>query len=593
MKTRTCRILIGVGCLSLVSLSSRALAQEGSFADYKQPAPDFISYKGNFDTLSFGNAAVAAYGTTTGASATGYYGSGYSVSQWPVNGLFTNNGTAGFAISNPVNPEGRDTTVMDIRFMYKADTGAPKKFRVDLIGLLSSSTGTVANGGIITLSAAGSWLGAMTRRNQDLNLLGVPLPVTQIRIVAIQDGASQYPSFGTYNRSSAVVLDNLRVTIPRRLSGLSRISNGSNDVSAVLFANTGNQLKASVPYMQSLGSNSTLIDVFGSSDFAGLLYKNSTSIPFVANDLLGTPILNAARYTTSLQGSLGASVIGTMPSYSSNDRFYGYMANPANPVASFMLRENYSNGVYTQYARTSKNLLDSTPEVTLPLGNEKIMAVADINCDGADDFITRSGQNVKLRTFQGYANSDDSALTLLNAPVNMSTYGNLTCYAAADLNNDGFQDLILWDPSVGDVFSLICKPNGGTLKWLFRLGATEKMVALADADNDGSADIYGTRVKGPAVGEATIRKIAPDGLSVTNYDLVFQYDRVNYAPCAVGDINGDGSADIVFIANDAPDYSVFTCLVNPANRYILGMTPYWICSAYTPRVRPIYYHGLN
>jgi hypothetical protein len=478
--------------------------------------------------------------------------------------------------------------------MYKADNGAPKKFRVDLIGLLSSSTGTVANGGIITLSSAGSWQGAFTRRQQDLNLLGVPLATTQIRIVAIQDGASQYPAFGTYNRSSSVALDNIRVTVPRRLSGLSRLSNASNDVSAVLFANSGNQLKASVPYMQSLGSNATLMDVFGSSDFAGLLYKNSSSIPFVANDILtGTPILSAARYTTSLQGSLGASVIGTMPSYSSTDRFYGYVANPANPVASFVLRENYSNGIYSQYVRTSKNLLDSTPEVELALGNEKIMAIADINCDGADDFITRSGQNVRVRTFQGYASSSDSALTMLNSPVNLSTFGNLTCYAAADLNNDGFQDLILWDPNLGDVFSLICKPNGGTLKWLFRLGASEKMVALSDADNDGTADIYGTRVKSATVGEATIRKIASDGLSVQSYDLVFQYDRVHYAPTAVGDINGDGSSDIVFIADDAPDYSVFTCLVNPVNRYILGMTPYWICSAYTPRVRPIYYHGLN
>jgi hypothetical protein len=416
---------------------------------------------------------------------------------------------------------------------------------------------------------------------------------SEIRVVAIQDETNRYPSFGTYNQSATLAIDNVRVTVPTSLSGMYKLSGGPivdlgfTDLGLFTFNKSGASVGTYTNWIQTVVPTVNPVDVFGTQRVGAK--KLSTNVLF-ASSVLGVRQFTASTFTTSLNGLNSSTWLGNgVNGNPTTDRYYSVNNYIDQPQETGILRQ-VTTSVYSHYLRNYGGATN-TNEIPVNLGNEKLVAVADLNCDGYDDYITKQGTNLRFRLFQGTTGSDASLVVNLSAPALLSPYGNLVCYTSADVNNDGFADLILQDPASGDVFSLICNPSGSTLKWLFTLNSNEKILAVVDADNDGAPDVYCKRDVSNTVGNITIRKMATDGLSVLTYNLVCQFANATYAPVAVGDINGDGSADVVFGGNDAPYYSVYDALVNPATRNILGQ--YWICSSYTPNIRPIYYMGSN
>lgn len=578
------------------------LAQEGSFSDYKQPNADYTLYRNGFDSFNYAKSNVIAFGSTSMSTPAGYYGMGRGLSGWPSEADTGSNGTSGFCIANLSQITERQPAYYDISFLYNVANGAPRRYRVDLYykygnGANNISLGTVANGGIIELSSSGKWLRVDCHRQQDLTDYpgqgGNYMAPSEIRVVAIQDETNRYSSFGVYSPSAALTIDNVRVTVPTSLSGMYKLSGGPiidlgfTDLGLFSFNKSGASVGTYTNWVQTLLPTVNPVDVFGTQRIG--TKKLSTNVLF-ASSILGVRQFSATTFNNSLNGingstSLGAGVNGNP----TTDRYYSVNNYLDQPQETGIVRQ-VTTSVYSHYLRNYGGVTN-TSEVPINLGNEKLVAIADLNCDGYDDYITKQGTNLRYRLFQGTTGSNDNLVVNLSAPALLSPYGNLTVFTSADLNNDGFMDLVLQDPNSGDVFSLICSPNGGTLKWLFNLNSNEKLVAVVDADNDHFPDIYCKRDFSNTVGKLTIRKMSQDGLSVLTYDLLCEYANAVYAPAAVGDINGDGSADVVFVGNDAPYYSVYNALVNPATRNILGQ--YWICSAGTPTVRPIYYMGSN
>lgn len=574
-----------------------AYGQEGAFADYKQPDRDRIIFKTSFEggglNLPLGDVSpvCTSYGTASTYSPTGYYSVARGISSWPPDGVPSNNGSAGFVIQNfaVFGQVERQSPYYDINFMYRASLACPYKFRVDLYnsnGYISIGNGT--NGGIVYLASANVWNRMFCRRKMDLTSPGGYLRPTEIRFVAIQDATNHYPAFGTYDSNAGLALDNVRVTEPARLSGMYKVTGGTNkDIGLFTFHSSGTSIGSVTNWIQTLG-NVDIVNIFGREDLG-----NST----VSSNLLYTSLSSGIRqYTltklsTALDARLNSTWIGTGATGNpATDRYYG-LANMYSAYNRASVFRQVTSSVYSHYIRNLRDYTPNTSEVPVNLGGEKIMAIADINGDGYDDFITKSAGKIRARAFTGFSGFGSSQNAVVSSPGTLSTYGNLTCYTVADFNNDGFDDLLLQDTNNGDVFVLVCAPWGSTLKWIFTLNSNEKLLAATDADNDGYPDIYCRRDVSGTVGNITIRKIGDTGQVVTTYDLLCQYANATYSPLAVGDINGDGSADITFIGNDAPNNSVYNALVDPATRHVLGQ--YWVCSARTTNLRPIYYYGNN
>lgn len=585
----------------LTCLSTSSLAQEGAFSEYLQPQKDFTAAKVNFDNSWTYSFYSSAWGLATSSPVAGYNGNGQGFKSWPPDGDTNYDASSGILIGNLSAPGGRTVPAYDIRFWYKSSAGAPTRFRVDLMRYIGGDTytdiGTAANGGIIDLSST-SWTKFRVRRT---NTFGGGAAADRIKIVALQDDTHHYLHVGaTYSTAAVLAIDNFIITVPRRLSGLYKVTGTtSKDLGAITFSPDGTGLGTYTNWIQNLG-NVDILNVYGGTDISGgatavksssnllFTYMDSGSRQFVREQLNDT--------LTGLDNStwMGSGVAGDL----STDRFYGYTASPNSPRSSYILRQvsNLLPPFYSHSVRIPNGTSTYASEANINLGGEQIVAVADINCDGADDFITRGLLTYNARLYQNNSGSWPNTTATVGTPFTLSSNGFLSCLTVADMNGDGFDDLLLKDLVSGDVFSLICTPSGGTLTWLFQLDPLkkEKVLALADADNDGLPDIYTTRQRLlDGVGEINIRKVNATGTAVTSFDLVAEFDYSRYVPCAVGDINGDGSADVVTIKTSDNLNDVVTYLVDPTSRHILGNGPHWICYATTSFVRPIFYHGSN
>ena len=597
-----CRFkLPNLGLIAVLScLSVSSFAQEGAFSDYMQPMKDFTAAKVNFDNSWSYNFYCSTWGLATSGQVTGFYGTGQGFKSWPADGDSAYDASSGLIIGNLSAPGGRVVPSYDLQFWYKSSTGAPTRFRVDLLRYISGESfadiGTAANGGIIDLTKT-SWTRFRSRR---INTAGGASAADRVRIVALQDETDHYPHVGeTYNPAAVVAFDNISVSVPRKLNGLYRVTGTtSKDLGAIKFSADGTGLGSFTSWLQNLG-NVDIVNVYGSTDFSG----GATAVKSSSN-LMYTYMNNGTRQfvreqlndgLTALDNStwLGSGATGD----ASSDKFYGFTGSPSSPKNSYVLRQTLSLLLfYSHSIRVLNGTGTYASEASVNLNGEQIVAVADINCDGADDFITRGLLSYNARLYTNNSGNWPNTTATVSAPFSVSSNGFLSCVSVADMNGDGFEDLLLRDLVSGDVFSLLCSPSGGTLTWLFRLDILkqEKIYAVADADNDGLPDIYLTRRRLlDGVGEITVRKLSPTGTSVASFDLVAEFDYDRTVPCAIGDINGDGSADIVTIKTSDTLNDVITYLVDPSNRHILGTGPHWISYASTNFVRPIFNHGSN
>jgi hypothetical protein len=588
--------------VSALAISAPVLAQEVPFSDYVQPQRDFAAGKQSFDSpLSFGTYQTLIVGGSTGDTVSGYAGLGLGWAQWAANGTPSNDATVGFLLDGLQAPKGGAASAYDIQMMLNPEVGAPNKFRVDLVYSDAVSgdiveQGTVGNGGIIDLSTANSWQRIRVHRTNSLTFSSSPVSATSIRIVALQTSSGTYTGVaGTYNPSAYVSADNIKITVPRKLRGLFKFTDtgaggGSKDIGAFTFNSAGTALGNYAYWMQN--TNNDVINLFGLTD---ICHNVATTNKTVSNLLLTSVDPTAGRQYVAERPDTALSVIedafwiGTtdVAGNLSTDKYYGYTGYPPAPGISCVFRQTTSGSNLIHRLRIAAYSTGYAPEIPLNLGGEPLVAVGDFDGDGLDDFVTRSGSTLQLRTLTSVEDKGLYFATTVSPPSTISIYGNLTCFGVADFNGDGFDDLLLYDSS-GNFYTSI---TGGTVQWVFQLGASDKALALCDADGDGLPEIYTSRLVSTGVNEINIRKLNAAGTAQATATFVAQYNSATFTCRAVGDINGDGSADLVFHGNDAPYYTVITILVNPATRTILG-SPSWITNANTPTVRSIFSCGL-
>jgi hypothetical protein len=187
--------------------------------------------------------------------------------------------------------------------------------------------------------------------------------------------------------------------------------------------------------------------------------------------------------------------------------------------------------------------------VTLYSGGANWVAVGDLNGDGIPDVALVDNVGVKLLLHTGAASS-----TTYAAPVSVFTQtanANLVganVVAIADVNGDGFNDLIITDPG----------PTGGAaptvsvlLQDATHLGTFLPAVSYAIAPDSLVQSIVVTDVNGdghPDIvigGSNAVSVLLQDASTPGSFLAASNYTVSNANEIAVADVNGDGLLDII------------------------------------------------
>src|SRR6202163_581958 len=186
--------------------------------------------------------------------------------------------------------------------------------------------------------------------------------------------------------------------------------------------------------------------------------------------------------------------------------------------------------------------------ISLYPGGANWVAVGDLNGDGAPDVALTDNVGVKVLLHTGAASATTFAapVTVFTPTSNADVVG-ANLIAIADVNGDGFNDLVITDPG----------PTGGT--------APTVNVLLQDAANYGSflapvsylitpdspqsilvKDLQGTGKLDIVIGgQETVIVLLHDPANPGRFLAASSYTAEDANEIAVADINGDGKPDII------------------------------------------------
>jgi hypothetical protein len=252
------------------------------------------------------------------------------------------------------------------------------------------------------------------------------------------------------------------------------------------------------------------------------------------------------------------------------DFFDGYFGTPAagdvdgDGFGDLVVHRWRTEDVYVM--RGSSLGLNAPPDVTSRTYEitSDIVSAGDVDADGYDDFLVKEGTQVRLQF-----GSPAGLFTRSGPPIEQSS-GWRWC-SAGDVNGDGHADVLAlyhpyeFSPSVE--WQLYLGSSTGLQSprriWNLVLGCPDAMAAAGDLDGDGHDDVlFG--VEGHWRGEVGRYRVAalrggPNGLgSSPSWWRDLDGTATRFQPqslTALGDVNGDGRADVLTVLQDPSNRS--------------------------------------
>ena len=218
-------------------------------------------------------------------------------------------------------------------------------------------------------------------------------------------------------------------------------------------------------------------------------------------------------------------------------------SQPLRPQAAYQIsigalrdvQGNAAASVTSVPFRTPAGLFQAPVEVNAFI-NDTAVAVGDVSGDGRADLlgvaILADGLVVRRQL------ADGSLAAASSVPLRASTVCNPDSIQIADLNGDGRNDVVVAERSCG-IEILLQNAAGGLEPGAFLPSADSHIVRAADMNGDGRIDLVGI---GLGTGTVSVWLQRAGGWDAA---MVIAFAHLGSLDMALGDINGDGRPDIV------------------------------------------------
>ncbi|MGC2031072.1 MAG: VCBS repeat-containing protein [Steroidobacteraceae bacterium] len=187
--------------------------------------------------------------------------------------------------------------------------------------------------------------------------------------------------------------------------------------------------------------------------------------------------------------------------------------------------------------------------ISLYPGGANWVAVGDLNGDGAPDVALADNVGVKVLLHTGAASATTFAapLTVFTQTSNADVVG-ANLIAIADVNGDGFNDLVITDPgpTVGTAPTVSVLLQDSTHPGTFLAavsyptapGSLAQSIVVTDVNGDGHPDIV-------IGGTNAVTVLLQNASSPGTFMAAANYTVTNANQIAIADVNGDGHLDII------------------------------------------------
>ena len=327
------------------------------------------------------------------------------------------------------------------------------------------------------------------------------------------------------------------------------LSGVANLTSLTLAAPGGNNTFGVTP------SVNTAVTVAGGAPASGVAGNTLTIVPGAATGLTATAVKNAAGQLTGQVTSGNRAAV----KFSGINTLTGVTVSTGNLGFPFAVGPDVGGGTtVATYDLTGKQTGTLAAFDATVTGGVRV-AMADVNGDGVADVIVGSGPGSapSVIVYDGKTNAKIATLTPFEASFTGGVY-----VTAGDIDGDGKADVIVTpDQGGGPVVTiysgakLTAGATGdaalitryfGIVDPNFRGGAR---AAVGDVNGDGTPDVAVAAgfLGGPRVSVWNGKTLTPGGTPQTLFNDFFAFEQTlrNGVFIAVGDVNGDGMADIV------------------------------------------------
>ncbi len=176
-------------------------------------------------------------------------------------------------------------------------------------------------------------------------------------------------------------------------------------------------------------------------------------------------------------------------------------------------------------------------------------AAGDVNGDGTPDLVAGSGPGgiAEVRVYDGKTGQR------INTILPFADFQGGTFVATADFNGDGFEDVVVTpDEGGGPRVSIYSGKDGSVLANFFAIDDANfrggARAAAGDVNGDGTPDLVVSAGfgGGPRIAVFDGKSLGGSPTKLMNDFFAFEQGLRNGAYVAVGDLNADGKADLVF-----------------------------------------------
>ena len=413
----------------------------------------------------------------------------------------------------------------------------------------------------------------------DLNRDGKPDAIiadasgNQISVVLSSGSSYTVTSYSTGAGSTPTAV----AVIPNyALSGLPAVAvleQGSKNVTIFKDSAAGVLTQTGTSFGFGVAPTSLVVADFNHDGFSDLAISYNNGIQVELGSATGT-------FTSGAGAAVGDNIVAIAPGHFDNTGNLGLLALDQGSKQINIMKGNGAGG-FTDVNNYSVGNMPTS------------VAVADFNDDGKPDFAVANSGDGTVSVFVGQGSDNFTAVTS-NYSKPFPAGANVQSVVAADMNNDGYADLVVTDGSTNTIGILINQGKGvstGTAVSFNQvmqpaLSGTPYGIAVGDFNRDGKPDVIVTQ---NTAGAATVllnntlsTSPLPMGRNLSAPNL--SYATGNMADAVtVADFNGDGIPDMAVAFFE--DYTVQVLDGNgdgtfgAAATYSVGKHPYAIASA--------------